>query len=83
MKGIKKFTDSADGFLEKASTMLDEAIKDESLSIEKAKEFADLIHKIFQSIKVMQDDGKKGKPTKFVSKVDQWADESRNGTLKN
>lgn len=83
MKGIKKFTESADGFLEKASTMLDAAVADETLSIEKAKEFADLIHKIFQSIKVMQDDGKKGKSEKFVSKVDQWADQSRNGTHKN
>lgn len=61
-KGTKKFIESSDKFLEKASSMLDTAIENESLKIEDAKEYADLIHKCMQSVKLMTEPQvKKGK----------------------
>lgn len=53
MKGIKKFNDATEEFLDKASALVKENSQD--MTLDMAKEVADFIYKVQQSLKLMQD----------------------------
>lgn len=53
MKGIKKFNDATEEFLDKASALVKD--KSQDMTLDMAKEVADFIYKVQQSLKLMQD----------------------------
>jgi hypothetical protein len=59
MSGTKKFIASTDRFLDKASKILDDAVKDDSIDATTILPYLDVIYRAMQSIKLMQ--GDKGK----------------------
>lgn len=78
MKEIKTFQSAANKYLEKVSVLIKE--QSESMSIDSAKDLADLILRVAQSIKTMSDKDVKKKELEDngVSMVDRWANQ-KNG----
>lgn len=79
-KAIDIFIDASDSFLIKVSSMLDIASQKETIKVEEAKEFLDIIYKGAQYVKLMKEEKQSKKPDGTIkngSRVDRFANEKR------
>lgn len=81
MSGTKKFIASTDRFLDKASKILDDAVKDDSIDAATILPYLDVIYRAMQSIKLMQGDKGKKKDEDGENSGKSLADRmSKNGS---